>query len=228
MSHRIYLSIIAVMVCYILFSHYCNPPKCPPNEIIRDTIKIADNNVGPVYRPIPSDTVSSSSASIGRSSSPLIGRKIRKTTLTFGSDTLKTPLASFNPTLPCDSAGLVVQNLDNNYSPVWTVVYDDTVKLKHGYIAIHDTVEGMIKSRQIKRNLAYPVEINNTALPKPRSQWYLGPRVLGNSFSPISFVGGSLDIKTRKDVLYSIQYYNNLKGVSIYGGGVSYKLSFRK
>ena len=104
------------------------------------------------------------------------------------------------------------------------VFYNDTFKLKDtlGYIVINDTItKNRIAGRKFNSSIHIPIIKETLYLKELSNNFFIGPSFqLGSSPS----IGGDVQLKTKKDVLFGAGLGLNLNATPYIRGSVSWKI----
>lgn len=110
------------------------------------------------------------------------------------------------------------------------VYYKDTVPTKYGLMRINDMItENRIASRQVFTDFVIPSVTKTVTVPvKKRNEIYAGMMVQGTELSPITHVGISAMLKTKRDKVFEVGALVNKNNQITYQAGFNVKISFRK
>lgn len=224
-NHRIYLAVIGVLLMIIFLQRACVKP-CPGGSVTKvDTIipPIKPDST-PVYKPKPTNVLYEPSSGTAGDFTLLytpVPKKVKKP-------------AKPSLNLYLDTSGVRPEEPEINalagiLDTSIVTIYNDTIPVHNavGNIIVKDTVDGVIRSRQIVHSYSVPI-ITKTYRPKGRTQIYLGGAIAGIPASPFQYAGISIGLKSKRDQIYSIKALQGLQqGGILYVAEVQTKLSFR-
>jgi hypothetical protein len=222
-----YWAIIATLIILLLLQRQCAKPCNDQVPAKTDTVFADTKDTSPVYRPSPVTTIKKpkpSKASPGFSIVPEAAPFIPPSGPYGPMPVNPMPFPGYHYApmpIPLELGGVPEEVIS---------VYSDTLRLPnpaHGYFVVQDTVDGIIRSRQIIRNFSVPVAVHHSYTPA-RTKLYVGAEILGSKQTFLNYGGVSVGIMTRKDVFYEIKALGPLNGgPALFGIGVKTKISLR-